>query len=175
MNKYLKYNDYRLLYLIDEGVERALEILFLKYDMLISKVISKYYHYGDKRNDMLQEGRMILFNCIKKYRSDGGASFYSYFYIALHRRYMRIANDEYYKLPIVRDYNNIFEPVNLPGYKISGSNFFDDELLAEIFDECVIGSLSLRKFSIQKGLSYSYIYNKYKLIIYRLKTILSID
>ena len=78
---FVNYNDYELLYLIQDGEEKALHVLLKKYDTLIYTVVREMYPYGDKAYDLMQEGRMTLYNCIYKYSKAKEISFYSYFYI----------------------------------------------------------------------------------------------
>ncbi|MCR5112691.1 MAG: hypothetical protein K6A63_02005, partial [Acholeplasmatales bacterium] len=92
---YIPHNDYELLYLYKEGNERALDILFYKYEHLIETVVNDYMPYGDSRPDMVQEGRIILFNCIKSFNEYIGVTFYSYFVIALRRKLYKLAKDNY--------------------------------------------------------------------------------
>ena len=66
VKRFDNYNDYELLYLIREGSEFALNYLFKKYDVLIYKIATSFYPKGDKFEDLLQEGRMVLYNSINK-------------------------------------------------------------------------------------------------------------
>ena len=61
------YNDYELIYLVNEGSERALNVLYQKYYIYIYKVAAKYIPRGDKKNDLIQEGLMLLNQSIKRF------------------------------------------------------------------------------------------------------------
>ena len=79
MKRYDCYNDYELLYLIKDGNEKAFNYFFQKYDCLIIKIAIDLYPQGDKQDDLVQEGRMILYDCIKNYDSSYGTPFFSFF------------------------------------------------------------------------------------------------
>ena len=175
-SRYYNYNDYKLLYLINEGSEEAYEILLDKYDKLIYKIASKIYPYGDKMMDLVQEGRMILFKCIEKYKDDGGASFYSYFRISLERRfYNLVKNDSYYQQTSIEDSANVYSN-DLTGVNIhKGYRYFNNELEIRMFDECLINGMSIKDFASKYNLKYSKAYSIHKEIISSLKRTFSID
>ena len=67
---YINCNDYELLYLINEGNEKALKLLFDKYDHLIRMLAKEYAPYGNRSADLAQEFRMILYKCIECYKEE---------------------------------------------------------------------------------------------------------
>ncbi len=176
MNNFTKYNDYKLLYLIKEGVPEALDILYNKYDCLINKVARGIYPYGDKVLDLIQEGRMIFMNCLEWYNPDGTASFYTYFYVSLRRRLYKLTNEEYYNMPILQENSSL----NLIGRQElvnvhKAYRYCDSELEIDIFNECIIGNLSIRAFCIKYNYKYSRIYTLYNKIISNVKRSFAID
>ena len=98
MNNYINYkdyNDYELIYLIKEGNESALNFFFEKYEKYIIKVVESYIHYDEGlKEDYIQEGRIILYECIYRYDEDSNVSFFSYFTIILKRKLLKLIQSE---------------------------------------------------------------------------------
>ena len=72
------HNDFEVLYQIREGNHEALQLMFEKYNSLISKKIYKFnlaYEY----DDIYQEGLMMLYKSILTYNENVGKSFTRYF------------------------------------------------------------------------------------------------
>ncbi|MGM9969212.1 MAG: hypothetical protein ACI35S_02320 [Anaeroplasma sp.] len=155
---FINYNDYYLLYLISEGSEIAYIYLFKKYDSLIHKLIIDYYPFGDKRDDLLQEGRLVIFNSLKCFNEYHNISFYSYVLISLKRRFRRLLDNDYYHMPVFSEYQiSSYEHHSI--YR--GSLFFQDELSIKIYDECILGNLKLKNFAKKYNIPYSKLYYKY--------------
>ena len=72
MKSIFLYNDYELIYYIRDGSEIVLKIFIQKYDLVIYSFIQKipYLLYSGKVDDLMQEGRMVLFKCLQTYRSE---------------------------------------------------------------------------------------------------------
>ena len=84
---YANYNDYELLYLISEGSEQALNLLYKKYYIYINKIVSKLNIAKYKKEDMVQEGVVVFFKSIKKYNPEKyNKTFYSYFKLILEKQ-----------------------------------------------------------------------------------------
>lgn len=79
---YKDYNDYELLEFIAEKDENASEILFKKYDFLITKFAKKMLKYnknnGLELNDLIQEGMIGFSSAIDTFDEQKEASFYTY-------------------------------------------------------------------------------------------------
>lgn len=171
-NRFSFYNDYELLYYINNGSEAALEILYDKYSCLTIKVINDYFPYLDidKRKDLHQEGLITLFDCIRTYNPDGEAMFYTYYRICLLRRCFRLIKDPYYSDIIFNE--DIKELDAIPDDQtpnIKGERFFSDPLKIQIFDTIVIGNMQIMDFARQIGLSYYIVKKEYDEIIRTLK------
>lgn len=176
IKRFDNYNDNELIYLIREGSEFALNYLFKKYDVLIYKIATKYYDNGDKFDDLLQEGRMILYSCINSYDFNRGASFYSFFSVCLKRRYMKLINDDdYYSSTVLcedlgllpdskhLDYTKLYSLSR----KLKNTEFYD------MFNECIIENLPLALYAKKNNISYSICYRKYCLMLKKLKNLLT--
>ena len=85
----MDYNPYELLYMshIDE---RAQVALFYQYSPLIKSIAlgctGKYLPLRDYLDDLIQEGRIALFQAADTYRGDQNASFLTYLTILVKRR-----------------------------------------------------------------------------------------
>ncbi len=86
-------NDNELLYLIQEGNEEALEIMFQKYDPLIKNKIKKFKIAVDIIEDALQEGRLMLHKAIKLYDASMDKTFNKYFDLILTNRLISITRE----------------------------------------------------------------------------------
>ena len=79
---YKDYNDYELLEFIAENDESASDILFKKYEYLITKFAKKMLKYNKRTgldlNDLVQEGMIGLSGAIDTYNNNSGSSFYTY-------------------------------------------------------------------------------------------------
>lgn len=79
----MNYNDYELLYIINEN-EEAAEILYDKYKGLITKIVNKIYNMnpniGIEKNDLMLEGMYGLDKAIKNFESEYNNKFITYAY-----------------------------------------------------------------------------------------------
>lgn len=79
---YRDYNDFELLSYIAENNEEANDIIFKKYEPLISSIANKMYCYcrnsGIELNDLIQEGRLGLNIAINNYNANKNVTFYTY-------------------------------------------------------------------------------------------------
>ncbi len=73
------FNDNELLYLIQEGNEEALEIMFQKYEPLIKARVKKFNIEEILVEDFIQEGRLMLHKAIKLYDLTSKKTFNKYF------------------------------------------------------------------------------------------------
>ncbi len=78
---YKDYNDYELLYVLNEN-EEIREILYSKYKYIIihiaNDIIKKYGYIGIEINDLLQEGYLALYNATNTYDSNLNTTFFTY-------------------------------------------------------------------------------------------------
>lgn len=173
MNNYINfkdYNDYELIYLIKEGNEAALNFFFEKYDKYIKKVVYSIV-YSDicKREDYIQEGRMILYESIFKYDDQLGISFFAYFSFVLKRKYIKLLRYDIRTKYVLCEDVIIDTLPRKTNNKIKGKTFFSDKLKIEIFDNCIINNVSLKDFARIKKISYHKIYYIYQKMIEELK------
>lgn len=88
------YNDYELLYMINEFDEEAEIIFYNKYRNLIYKRMNDFKIKVNRRDDFLQEGFFVLSNAIRNYNYYGKKSFNKYFDLLLQRRFTNILRNE---------------------------------------------------------------------------------
>lgn len=81
---YYKHNDFRIIDQIQEGNSDALELMFEKYNPLISKKIS-YFNLGYMYEDMVQESYMLLYKSLLTYDLSYQRTFTRYFELNLER------------------------------------------------------------------------------------------
>ena len=176
---YINCNDYELLYLINEGNEKALKLLFDKYDHLIRMLAKEYAPYGNRSADLAQEFRMILYKCIECYKEEYDISFYSYFLISINRRAKRIISNDYYKESIILNelclsYLDNSNGINIPNRHIEKliKDNYKDKLSLDIIYECIIGGKPIKKYALDNNLNYPNLYYKYKKICSDVKALI---
>lgn len=80
--KYRDMNDNELLYYISDGIEEAYDMLFKKYEPLISSISNKMFNYAKgtciELSDLIQEGMVGLSNAVNSYDTNKDATFYTY-------------------------------------------------------------------------------------------------
>jgi len=86
-----KHNDYEIISLARGGNDEALKLLFEKYSALIYKKVYKF-NLAYEKDDMYQEGLMVMFKSIKKFDETMNKSFTRYFELNLERRYISIVS-----------------------------------------------------------------------------------
>lgn len=87
---YLGWNDYELIYLIKEGNEKALNLMYQKYSNFIRiKARELGFSYLDI-DDCVQEGLILLTKALIIYDGNFKKSFWSYFNLILKRRLWRL-------------------------------------------------------------------------------------
>ena len=155
MNKYFNYrfyNDYELIYLVKDGDENALNVLFYKYERIAAKIIKSYIFDKIYFEDLVQEGRIVLYNCIYKYDESSTLSFYSFFIISFKRRLARLIVEQTYGKSI--HVNEIYLSQLSDGYTkknksylVSGDAYFTDDIYIELFNECLIRNVKLSVFA----------------------------
>ncbi|MBE6137901.1 MAG: hypothetical protein E7176_05845 [Erysipelotrichaceae bacterium] len=172
---YVNHNDYELLYLVEEGCERALDFLYQKYMLFVNKLAYEIYPYGDKRYDLIQEGMMILFNCIKSFNKYLSVPFFAYFSISLKRRLYYLTNkDKYYKRITFLDYEIADMYGSCPGSYLLNSNYMcDTELDVLIYQEHMLNGMSLLRLCEMNNISYNKAYKRKKALVADLKKMLT--
>lgn len=172
---FVNYNDYELIYLVKEGSEQAQNILYQKYNIYITKLASKYYPYGDKRLDLIQEGLMSLYLCIKSFNPNFTISFFSYFTIVLKRNFSKLVQNNYYKkIYSFNEGNYIKENDNsLFPYLQKLSNLWSEEFDVLIYHNCFIGGMNIKMLSEKFNIPYHKLYSRKKVMLKELKKILT--
>ena len=168
---FVNYNDYELIYLVNEGEYKALKVLFNKYSCLIEMKAREIYPYGDKINDLIQEGKIILYNCIRNYSEEYGVSFYSYFLISLRRKFNKEKAFDYYQ-PILpfRDYSGVNSNVGRNILiRICKEHFEGDKLIQLLLDEHYIKNKSLFEMAEDYKIGYHKLIKKKAIILAYLK------
>ena len=98
---YLKHNDYEILHEIREGNHEALQLMFEKYKNLIAKKIVHFNLMYDF-DDMMQEGYMILYKSIVRYKMKEHKTFTKYFEMNLTRKFITIVTKRVRRSEIFR-------------------------------------------------------------------------
>lgn len=107
-----QYNDYELLYLMDEFDEVAEKIFYEKYTNLIKNRIYKFKIKDRYKEDFLQEGLYMLFIAIRTYNDNYGKSFNKYFDLILKRKFIQIISREknyFYQVDLKNDVDYLSE------------------------------------------------------------------
>ncbi len=152
------YNDYELLYLInDEGSEQAFDILYKKYDTYIWFMIHKYMFKSDKQFDLYQEALLVFNRCIKTFHECFNVSFCSYLSISIVRRFTYLKKDKYYNSTIFLNYRtpcDYDEPVDNLTYYEKIVKRQTNEMGLLYFEDCIKSGNSLTSFAKNNNISY---------------------
>ena len=81
-----QYNDYELLYMIEDESPEAMEIIINKYSPLIYTRLKKFHIKENYIDDYYQEGLLVLLQAIKKYNLESPMSFTNFFDLMLQRK-----------------------------------------------------------------------------------------
>lgn len=89
--EYKEFNDYELLSYISEQNEEAGEILYKKYQPLITSIATRMYGQiknksGIELSDLIQEGMVGFSYAINNYNEENGAMFYTYAKTCIERK-----------------------------------------------------------------------------------------
>ena len=94
INVYKDYNDFELLYLINENNEDAEKILYEKYKPIVKIKVSKYKNIaknlGLDSNDLFQEGMIGLVEAIKVYKDNKLSTFSSFANVCIERQILSV-------------------------------------------------------------------------------------
>lgn len=166
-------NDYEILYYIREGNEEALKYLFKKYDAYIWKAALSYCKYNGKVEDLVQEGKIILYNCIRVYRPTIGCFFFSFFEICIKREFLKLSSHDYFKNNIIY-LNEIIDSTFDYGKNIVylSDELINEEAEKEMYRFLIMEGFSLKLYAEKKHLSYHKVYVMYARLVEKLKRLL---
>lgn len=92
---YKDYNDNELLFYISENNEDANEIIYKKYEPLITNTAKKFIksceNAGLELNDFIQEGMLGLSNAIKEFDEDKDVTFFTFAKTCIERKMISLA------------------------------------------------------------------------------------
>ncbi len=106
MKLFQGHNDLELLYLIKEGNQDALDIMFNKYKHFINKKIRDFNINGKSKDDFYQEGLIALYEAIKKYDENYNKTFFKFFELLLVRKFSSLLSREQRQYEIVEKYKD---------------------------------------------------------------------
>ncbi len=174
---FLGMNDFELLYLIKDGNEQALDLMFNKYSIFIKKIISEITIYDYDVEDLHQEGLILLNTAIYKYSEMYNKTFFKYFEVILKRRLIYLVNRRNKEKYIIFQNTDkssfvINDPTNYLYYKEAFDKIkqSDDELVKIIYDCRFVKNYSIKEIEQILGYDRQLIYvkiNKIKKILNR--------
>lgn len=162
------YNDYELLYMIKENDEKALEIMILKYTNFIKMKLSSMRISYEDYDEYIQEGQMVLLEAIKTFNDAYQKTFLRYFELLLMRRLYRVNNSNRTYLNMIvkqEDFDLISAIPAKEDPAIYSQVVLQSDLERQVFNEIMVGKLSIKLFCQRYGLEAKKIYN----IIYKIK------
>ncbi len=82
MQNYSQYNDYELVYMVQEENENAYQILYDKYQPLLRQIASRFFsayrQFGVEYDDLYQEANLALTKAIHAYQASSNTLFYTF-------------------------------------------------------------------------------------------------
>lgn len=109
----IQYNDYELLYLMNEFDEEAEQIFYDKYLAMIKSNVNKFNIKERYKEDYIQEGLYMLMIAIRTYDVNSEKTFNRYFEMILRRRFIRLISKEkdyLYNVDLIDNEYTICEP-----------------------------------------------------------------
>ena len=86
---YKDYNDYELIYMVRENDDAYKDLLFKKYNPVISNIVGKFYNnyskYGYEYEDFYQEAMIAFDRAVVSYNEDKNTLFYTYLSVCIKR------------------------------------------------------------------------------------------
>lgn len=101
-----RYNDYELIYLVNEGVEEVLDLMIWKYSFLIHSRLSYFGVSRSRKDEYYQEGCLTLLKAIKTFDDRHNYPFTKYFDLLLKRRIISlIKKDKVNSIDYIDDFD----------------------------------------------------------------------
>lgn len=156
-----KYNDNELLYLVKEGSDEALEIMFYKYSFFIELKMKEMNVEKMYVDEFYQEGLILLYNAIKKFNETYNNTFYTFFSVILTRKYLDLFRK-------INKEKEVFVKPDNDEYFIDSSNneelFIEEptfltDLEREVFEKKYRQFLENKEIAMQLGKSIKAIYS----------------
>lgn len=171
-----KINDYWIIYLIKEGNEFAIEYMFDKYEPFIRKTARTYSKSFEKIEDLVQEGRIILFGCIRGYSSEYNLTFSYYFALCLKRGFNSILKRSSYYMEDIRFEEDTFSTIDYSkSFLARTESLLSTEEERELYRFVILDEMSLSLYARKKHISYGRAYYKYKLMLKNLREKIKIE
>lgn len=159
---YLGWNDYELIYLIKEGNDKALNLMYRKYTNFIRLRARECGFKGMAIDDCVQEGLILLTKALKVYDETLNKSFWSYFNLILKRRLWRLKKEEGVSFEALEfelaDKNTFKETVSEYGSVIKDSH------LREVYEEIYFYHTSVNDLALKLGVKTYTLYRDLKKI-----------
>ncbi|MDN6626150.1 MAG: RNA polymerase subunit sigma-70, partial [Pisciglobus halotolerans] len=89
-NFYENLTDLEIISIIQGGDYHPFELLFLRYEPLVKKMVQTYYLQGYEKDDFYQESRMVFDKVIKTYDSERGLTFGSFYKVTLRHHFFSL-------------------------------------------------------------------------------------
>lgn len=178
MDRYKKYNDYELLYLLSWHSDEALDILLDKYECLIITKLHKfhvaYYHF----EDIKQECMLTLLKAFKTYDDRYGKTFMRYAELLIDRKIIKLLKEDVrYSEVIVLNEELDGPSTDMGVYEtISYEKVLKDIKEVEvtglkklILNEIFINKMSIKEFSSKYNVNSKDVYNHIYILRSKLK------
>ncbi len=149
---YKKYNDYELIYMVQENDEESKSILYQKYAPIIHNLANEYYHryshLGYEKDDFIQEATIAFYRALYHYDERRDSLFYSFVVLCIRRSLMsfcRIIMNRYQK--DVVDYSISIDDCPMADSKSDLRSIIDYKEIEEILKKTIY-SLPIHTSSI---------------------------
>lgn len=170
----IEYNDSELLYLMFEGTEIALQILFKKYYGLIHKRLHLFHIKSVNYEDFFQEALMSLYDAVNTYSPLYNKSFNRYFDLLLQRKIMTTIRKEsnyFYNVNLIADEEFILSEESSAYYYVEEADALKilTDFEIKLYELKFIKRLSPRQISNLLGCDLKKVYNYVYIIKQKLK------
>ena len=145
---YKKYNDYELIYMVQEEDDFSRKVLYQKYSPIICNIASDIYkqfgQYGYDYDDFVQEAYIAFQNALISYDSTRNILFYTFVVICIRRRLLSFCRKITRGAKNISFYSDDFDETFIVDNKSDIGNIFDDLEIQKILHD-IIFKLSLEE------------------------------
>jgi RNA polymerase sigma factor, sigma-70 family len=89
-NCYSELTDEKLVEMYNDGNEKAVDCLIIRYYNIVKKVVASYYIMGADKDDLIQEALISFYKAVMEYNSTKHCAFKNYAYVCIKRHIITI-------------------------------------------------------------------------------------
>ena len=148
---YKKYNDYELIYMVQEEDDFSRNVLYQKYSPIIFNIANEIYNqfsqYGYDYDDFVQEAYIAFQNALYSYDESSNILFYTFVIVCIRRRLFSFCRKITKGIKNISFYVDDFDDTLIVDNKNDVEDLCNNEEIQNIFHD-IIFKLSLEEGAI---------------------------